>query len=109
MRRLLVAEDDEVTRTLLAAVLRKEGYEVQEVADGLEAARLGVREDFDLAILDLDLPGLGGIEACRRIRAARANAVVMFLTAPAWWMAATGTAIMAVVDAWLWLRPEPRR
>ena len=81
MRRLLVAEDDEVTRTLLAAVLRKEGYEVQEVADGLEAARLGVREDFDLAILDLDLPGLGGIEACRRIRAARANAVVMFLTA----------------------------
>lgn len=33
---------------------------------------------------------------------------VMFLTAPLWWMAATGTAIMAVVDAWLWLRPEPR-
>ena len=34
---------------------------------------------------------------------------VMFLTAPAWWMAATGTAIMALVDAWLWARPEPRR
>lgn len=33
---------------------------------------------------------------------------VMFLTAPLWWMAATGTAIMAVVAAWLWLRPEPR-
>ena len=37
-----------------------------------------------------------------------AAAVVMFLTAPEWWMAATGTAIMAVVDAWLWMRPEPR-
>ena len=36
-------------------------------------------------------------------------AAVMFLTAPAWWMAATGTAIMAVVDLWLWRRPEPRR
>lgn len=36
-------------------------------------------------------------------------AVVMFLTAPKWWMAATGTAIMAVVDLWLWRRPEPRR
>ena len=83
MRRLLVAEDDEVTRTLLAAVLRKEGYEVQEVADGSEAARLGASEDFDLVILDLGLPGLGGIEACRRIRAARADAAVMFLTASA--------------------------
>ena len=37
-----------------------------------------------------------------------ACAVVMFLTAPKAWMAATGTAIMAVVAAWLWLRPEPR-
>jgi uncharacterized membrane protein YbaN (DUF454 family) len=37
-----------------------------------------------------------------------ACAVVMFLTAPKWWMAATGTAIMAVVAAWLWRRPEPR-
>ena len=32
---------------------------------------------------------------------------VMFLTAPRWWMAATGTAIMAVVAVWLWRRPEP--
>ena len=36
-----------------------------------------------------------------------ACAVIMFLTAPAVWMAATGTAIMAVVAAWLWRRPEP--
>ena len=36
-----------------------------------------------------------------------ACAVVMFLTAPKLWMAATGTAIMAVVAMWLWLRPEP--
>lgn len=37
-----------------------------------------------------------------------AAAVVMFLTAPEWWMAVTGTAIMAVTAAWLWARPEPR-
>lgn len=36
-------------------------------------------------------------------------AVVMFATAPRWWMAATGTAIMALVATWLWLRPEPPR
>ena len=35
-------------------------------------------------------------------------AVIMFLTAPQWWMAATGSAIMATVATWLWLRPEPR-
>lgn len=34
-------------------------------------------------------------------------AAIMFLTAPRWWMAATGTGIMAVVALWLWLRPEP--
>ena len=36
-------------------------------------------------------------------------AVVMFLTAPRWWMAATGSAIMACVALWLWRRPEPRQ
>lgn len=36
-----------------------------------------------------------------------AGAVIMFLTAPRWWMAAGGTAIMAVVALWLWSRPEP--
>lgn len=35
-------------------------------------------------------------------------AVLMFLTAPRWWMAAAGTAIMAIVATWLWTRPEPR-
>lgn len=35
-------------------------------------------------------------------------AVLMFATAPRWWMAATGTGVMAVVAVWLWRRPEPR-
>ena len=37
------------------------------------------------------------------------SAVLMFLTAPRWWMAATGTAIMALTALWLWRRPEPPR
>ena len=36
-------------------------------------------------------------------------AVVMFLTAPRWWMAAIGTTIMGIVAIWLWRRPEPRQ
>ena len=81
MRRVLVAEDDEGTRTLLSAVLRKEGYEVEESGDGLEAAQVGARQPFDLVILDLGLPGLDGLEVCRRIKAARPEASVMMLTA----------------------------
>jgi uncharacterized membrane protein YbaN (DUF454 family) len=38
-----------------------------------------------------------------------ACALIMFLTAPRWWMAAAGTAIMIVVAVWLWARPEPPR
>lgn len=38
-----------------------------------------------------------------------AAAAIMFLVAPRWWMAAAGAATMAVVDLWLWSRPEPRR
>ena len=38
-----------------------------------------------------------------------AAAVIMAQTAPRWWMAAIGIALMTVVDLWLWLRPEPRR
>ena len=36
-------------------------------------------------------------------------AIVMFLTAPKWWMAAIGTSLMAIVAMWLWRRPEPRQ
>ena len=36
-------------------------------------------------------------------------AIIMFMTAPKWWMAAVGSAIMACVSAWLWHRPEPRQ
>jgi uncharacterized membrane protein YbaN (DUF454 family) len=35
------------------------------------------------------------------------SSVIMFATAPKWWMAGIGTAIMAIVGLWLWLRPEP--
>jgi len=36
-------------------------------------------------------------------------AIIFFLTAPKWWMAATGSGIMSIVCTWLWLRPEPHR
>ena len=67
--RVLVADDDLISRKRLESLLRKRGYEVTSATDGLEA--LAVLEAIDspsIAILDWMMPGLDGIEICRRIR-----------------------------------------
>ena len=59
-----------------------------------------------------DWPAYGAVSRGAKVLAASmmaAGAALMFLTAPRWWMAAIGTAIMAIVAAWLWSRPEPPR
>ncbi len=67
--RVLVVEDEDALSALLEYNLEKEGFEVRISADG-EDALLVIEEDKpDLVILDWMLPGLSGIEICRRIRA----------------------------------------
>ncbi|MEM1382335.1 MAG: phosphate regulon transcriptional regulator PhoB [Pseudomonadota bacterium] len=67
--RVLVVEDEEALSALLEYNLGKEGFEVRISADG-EDALLAIEEDRpDLVLLDWMLPGLSGIEICRRIRA----------------------------------------
>ena len=81
--RILIVEDDEALATLLTYNLEAEGYRVEAVAGGDEA-ELRLREDLpDLVLLDWMLPGLSGIELCRRIRArpATAQLPVIMLTA----------------------------
>lgn len=62
MPHLLIVEDDAVTRTLLAALLSAEGYPVQSASDGLSGLTAAKSQPPDLAILDLHLPDLSGIE-----------------------------------------------
>jgi DNA-binding response OmpR family regulator len=81
VNRLLLAEDDEGIREPLTRALRRESYDVEAVADGVEAARRGVEEPFDLLILDLGLPGLDGLDVCRRVRAAHPRVPILILTA----------------------------
>jgi DNA-binding response OmpR family regulator len=78
--RLLIAEDDEVVRAPLVRALRREGYVVDEAADGVEAAQLGADVEYALVLLDVEMPGLDGLEACRRIRAARPGVAILMLT-----------------------------
>jgi len=60
--RILVADDDKTIRGNLALLLRSEGYEVVEAVDGTEAAKYLTETTFQLALLDLKMPGLTGLE-----------------------------------------------
>jgi len=67
-RRILVVDDDARLLHVLSMYLAIEGYEVQTAADGLEALACIAASRPDLVILDVMMPGLDGMEACRRIK-----------------------------------------
>jgi two-component system OmpR family response regulator len=79
--RILVVEDNRTLAEGLAAVLRGAGYAVDVVHDGASAHAVLAAERFDLAILDLTLPGMNGLEVLRALRARRDNTAVLVLTA----------------------------
>ena len=67
--KILIAEDDPVSRRILEATLVKWGYEVSVALDGTEAWEMLQRENApSLAILDIMMPGIDGLEVCRRVR-----------------------------------------
>ena len=79
--RILIADDDAAIRESLERVLQVEGYDTSTVANGL-AVLDGVGGDApDLLILDVMMPRLGGLETCRRLRAAGRDLPVLMLTA----------------------------
>ena len=79
-RRVLVVDDETSVREVLGQYLHLDGYAVLEAADGIEALRVAEREPPDLVILDLMLPGMDGLEVCRRLRE-RSAVPILMLTA----------------------------
>jgi two-component system, OmpR family, response regulator len=79
--RILIAEDDAIMADGLTRSLRQSGYVVDRVGTGLEADCAVTRGEFDLLILDLGLPKMGGLEVLRRLRARQSNLPVLILTA----------------------------
>jgi two-component system, OmpR family, response regulator PhoP len=79
--RVLVVEDDAALRETLKARLAEAGFTVDAVSDGNEALYAGLEYPLDVAVIDLGLPGLTGLEVIRRLRAARKSYPVLILTA----------------------------
>ncbi len=77
---VLVVDDDSATRRALRVTLSSLGFTVVEAARGEEALSLVRVTWFDAVLLDVDMPGMGGVEACRSIRHAIARLPILMLT-----------------------------
>jgi two-component system response regulator PhoP len=83
--RILLVEDEDRLREQLAGRLKQEGYAVEQAPDGEEGLYLGEELPLDLAIIDLGLPGLSGIELIRRLRQTDKAFPILILTARGNW------------------------
>lgn len=82
MMKILVIEDEQSVSSFIRKGLEEQGYEVTQAFDGSTGLRAAVQHRFDLIILDLILPGINGIEVCKKLREGGETAVpILMLTA----------------------------
>ncbi|MGG3452245.1 response regulator transcription factor [Domibacillus aminovorans] len=77
MQTILIVEDEERLAEFLELELKYEGYSVEIAYDGRLGLEKALHQDFDIILLDLMLPGLNGIEVCRRLRTAKDTPIIM--------------------------------
>lgn len=77
MYRVLIIEDEEGLVEFLELELQYEGYEVDVAYDGRQGLELATKQDYHVILLDLMLPGLNGIEVCRRLRMVKDTPIIM--------------------------------
>ncbi len=66
--KVLIADDDPINLQVLSDLLIINGYEVESAPDGLQAVELGENNHYDLAIIDVMMPGLSGYDVCKKLR-----------------------------------------
>ncbi|SNB46707.1 sigma-54 dependent transcriptional regulator [Geobacter sp. DSM 9736] len=83
LNRILVADDEESMRWVLSKALRKKGFTVDLARDGNEALRLIQAGPYDMAILDIKMPGLSGLDLLDRVKELKQDLLVVIMTAEA--------------------------
>lgn len=77
MYKVLIVEDEENMVSFIQMELKYEGYEVDVANDGRRAVSMALENDYDLILLDLMLPGINGLEVCRRVRKEKDTPIIM--------------------------------
>ncbi len=83
LNRIIVADDEESMRWVLSKALKKKGFSVDLARDGKEALSMINSSPYDLAILDIKMPGLSGLELLDRVREMKSDLLVVIMTAEA--------------------------
>ena len=79
--KILIADDEKGLRLSMAGILELEGYNVFTASDGYEAIELVRKESFDVAFLDIRMPGINGVETFREIKKISPETMVIMMTA----------------------------
>jgi len=78
--KILIVDDEQFVRELLAKILRKKGHDARPVADAEEALRQLAAERFDLVLTDVVMPGMDGFDLLRKIKGLHPDVKVVVLT-----------------------------
>jgi len=81
MLKIGIAEDDPKIAALLQTALEENGYQINVVSNGIDALEHFVEEQFNLLIIDIMMPGLSGIQVCKRVREKNIQTPILMLTA----------------------------
>ncbi|MFK5926507.1 MAG: sigma-54 dependent transcriptional regulator [Desulfuromusa sp.] len=83
IQRILVADDEESIRWVLSKALKKQGFNVDLAEDGLQARDLAGKNNYDLAILDIKMPGVQGLDLLKQFRSDYPSTLIIIMTAEA--------------------------
>jgi CheY-like chemotaxis protein len=86
-KKILLVEDNPVNRRLVIFLLRSQGYQVREATSALEAFEILKTEQFDLIVMDIQLPGMDGLEATTKLRGEPATAEIPVIAVTSYAMA----------------------
>ena len=87
MKKILVVEDNQINMYLCCRILKSSGYEVIEARSGEEGVELAIKERPDLIIMDIQLTGIDGLEATKRIRESEADGEIPIIALTSYAMA----------------------